>query len=57
MRDSVDQVLYEEGANGPGDDLTGHFVSWICKVARQAEVSDFELAVGCDEQVIRFEIL
>ena len=41
----------------PRDDLAGHFVPRVGKVSCETEVSNFELAVGGDEQIVRFKVL
>jgi hypothetical protein len=42
------------GSVPPSDDLAGHFVPWIGKVPRKTKVSQLELTVGGDEQIVRF---
>ncbi len=44
-------------SDSPGDDLASHLTACICKLPRQAEVGDLELAVGCYEQIVRLQIL
>lgn len=41
----------------PCNDLRSHLVLRIAKVPCEAKISEFELAISRDEQVIGFEIL
>jgi hypothetical protein len=37
--------------------LTSHFVSWVRCITGQAKVGNLELAIRCDEQIVRLQIL
>lgn len=41
----------------PCDDLRRHFLLRVAIVPRKAKVSEFELAIRSDEQIVGFEIL
>jgi hypothetical protein len=46
-----------ESSGIPSDHLTGHFVSWVRRIAGQAKVCDLELSVRGNEQVVWLQIL
>ena len=41
----------------PCDDLRCHFLLRVAIVSRKAKVSEFELAIRSDKQIVGFEIL
>lgn len=49
--------MMASAGRSPCNDLRSHLVLRIAKVPCEAKISEFELAISRDEQVIGFEIL
>ena len=56
-RRRITETGRKESSGIPSDHLTGHFISWVRRIAGQAKVCDLELPVRGNEQVVRLQIL